>query len=291
MNRSRKQQELEKKLVLEEYDPVTLKDRAEDEHLLIEEEKNESEQEREQAVQIVKEVYKKIIDGHAVIRTQLSIIVIINELVFGLVLPVFFTVLFFVQKWYIDSAQIFGFLFLLGGCFGGAFIGYWFFLRTVKKLFDVYYFQQGKKRIIIYQNYKHTIYYRNRKELICIENKSKRWVEDYGRDDFMNLKLGFNSLVGDLQYQNLKRGGYIVWSPERYNTATNLYRFSGYASLRVDENNNPVRLFVDGGRNTSYIYDFKKNKDFKVKIPRKMLYVCEKINIEPPRENQWLSFE
>ena len=149
MRRTRKEQELEKKLISEEYNPVTLEDREETENLLIED--KESEQEREQAAQIVRDAYSKVTNGHAIIRTQCAIIVLISEFVFGMAIPAFFIVLFFYEKWYFEPALIFTFLVFVSGSFGSAFIGYWFFLRTVKKLFDVYYFQQGKKRIIIYK--------------------------------------------------------------------------------------------------------------------------------------------
>lgn len=244
MSRTRKQQELEEKLILEEYDPETQEEKAEDESLLIGDEKNDV-TERERAASIVKEAYKKITCGHAIIRTQFSYFVLFGVVFFGLAIPIFFIVMCITGKWF-TIAEIFVVFICCAASWGGAYMLYWVFLRTTKKFFDIYYFQQNKKRIIIYQNYKYTIYYRNRKELVCIENKTHKWIERYVRDDFMNLKLGFNALVGELKYQKLKKGGYGIWTPARYSTATQLHSFSGYASLRVDEEYNPIRLFIDG---------------------------------------------
>ncbi len=185
----------------------------------------------------------------------------------------------------------FGVLLFSSGGIAAACMLYFVFLRTSRKLFDIYYFQQGKKRIIIYQNKKYTIYYRNRKEFVCIENKTRKWNERYIRDEFMNLRLGFNTLVGELNCQKLKKGGYGIWTPVRYSTATYLHSFSGYASLRVDDEYNPIHLFIDGGVSISYIYDFKKDTNFQVKIPMEILTACENLNIEPPEENRWLSYE
>lgn len=290
MRRTQKQQELEKKLILEEYDPITLEDCAEDEQLLSDT-WDESEKDQRFAVDLAKKAYGKITNGHAIIRTQFSLFVLFGVILFGIGTPTFFVTLCTVKKLWFNGAMIFATLFFSTGSIGAAIGMYWVFLRTAKKLFDIYYFQQGRKRIIIYQNYKYTIYYRNRKEFVCIENKTKKWIEDYGRDDFMNLRLGFNSLVGDLKYQKLKGGGYGIWTQARYRTTTQMHMFSGYATLKVDDEFNPKRLFIDGGRHTSYIYDFKNDIDFKVKVPIEILSICEALNIDPPQENSWLSFE
>lgn len=288
MRRTRKELELEEKLILEEYDPVTLEDRAEDERLLIE---DESEHEREQAAQIVKDTYSKVTNGHAIVREHLKPIAIIVMCVFLVVVPILFISFFIINKWWQNGAMIFACIFF--SCVSilvAYFIVYRGFIKNTKKLFDVYYFQQDKKRIIIYQNKKYTIYYRNRKEIVSIENKTKKLIKDYERADCMNLKLGFNSLVGELQYNKLKRGGYEIWTPARYDTSTQLHVFSGYASLQVDEEYNPIKIFIGGGRYTSYIYDFKKDEDFKVVVPKELLSACMEMQIEPPKENQWLSF-
>lgn len=289
MRRTQKEQELEKKLIEEEYDPITLEERAEDEHLLLEE--TDSESSRIQASQMVKTSYSKVNNGYAIIREHLKFFAIIVMIVF-LAVPILLLTFLILNKWWQSGVMIFMCIFFSCGAISGAyFIIYRGFVKDTKKLFDVYYFQQGKKRIIIYQNNKYTIYYRNRKEFICIENKTKKWVEDYERADFMNLKLGFNSLVGNLQYRKLKKGGFEIWTPARYDTSTQLHIFSGYASLNIDDKYNPIKVFIGGGRYTSYIYDFKNDKEFKVIVPKEMLYACEKLNIEPPQENQWLTFE
>ncbi len=290
MKRTRKQQELEKKLILEEYDSKTLEDRAEDEQLLSDT-LDEIETDQKFAFDIVKKAYGKITNGHAIIRTQFSLFVLFGVILFGIGSPTFLITMYIVKKWWLESGMLFCVLVFSTGSIGAAIGMYWVFLRTAKKLFDIYYFQQGRKRIIIYQNYKYTIYYRNRKEFVCIENKTKKWIKDYGRDDFMNLRLGFNSLVGDLKYQKLKGGGYGIWTPARYSTATQMHIFSGYATLKVDDEFNPIRLFIDGGRHTSYIYDFKNGTNFKVTLPKEILYACDTLKISPPNENQWLTFK
>ncbi len=289
MKRTRRQQELEKKLILEEYDPVTLEDRAENERLLIDDDENEA-TEREQAAKMVKTAYIKIVNGHAIVREYLKPFALIVMFAF-LCVPIFFLVMFITHKWWRSGAMVFAFILFPGGAICAAYLIYRYFIKNTKKLFDVYYFQQNKKRIIIYQNNKFTIYYRNRKEFVCVENKSRKFVEDYERADFMNLKLGFNSLVGNLKYRELKKGGFEIWTPARYDTSTQIHIFSGFASLNIDKEFNPIKVFIGGGRFTSYIYDFKNDLDFKITIPMEILTACENLNIEPPEENRWLSYE
>lgn len=276
--------ELEKKLILEEYDPETTGDRAEDENLLLDDG-------CEQASAIVKAAYKKLENGHAIVRQQLSLFVCFGVFLFGVGVPAFFFIMFFVEQWWKEGGMIFAVIVFPCASIGAAIALYHFFLKGAKKLFDIYYFRQDGKRIIIYRNKKYTVYYRSRKELVCIENKTGKWIENYGREDFMNLKLGFNMLVGDLKYQKFKRGGYGVWTPARYETASGLHTHSGYASLRVDGDYNPVSIFIDGGRYTSYTIDFKNTENFKIVIPRQMLVACEQLNIDPPKGNEWITFE
>lgn len=290
MKKTTKQQELEKKLIEDEYDPITLEEHAENECLLLVESNININQ--KEISRIVKTAYGKIINGHAVVREHLTPIVIIVMCVFLVVVPILFISFFIINKWWQNGAMIFACLFFsCVSILAAYFIVYRGFIKNTKKLFDVYYFQQGKKRIVIYQNHKYTVYYRNRKELVCVENKTKRWVKDYERADYMNLKLGFNSLVGDLKYQKLKKGGFEIWTPARYDTSTQIHIFSGYASLIVDDEYNPIKVFIGGGRYTSYIYEFKKEKDFKAIIPKELLSACENLQIEPPEKNQWLSYE
>lgn len=289
MGRTQKQQELEEKLIIEEYDPVTLEERAEDEHLLLEKANDESG--KIQPAQMVKIAYGKISNGYATVREHLKPIAIIVFFVFLLAVPILFLTFFIINKWWQSVGLSFACIFFsCGSILAAYFICYRGFIKNTKKLFDVYYFQQDKKRIIIYQNNKHTVYYRNRKELVCIENKTKKWVKNYERSDCMNLKLGFNSLVGDLKCKRNKKGGFEIWTPARYDTSTQLHVFSGYASLKIDDENNPVKVFIGGGSYTSYIYEFKNDADFKVLVPNELITICKELNIDPPKENQWLSF-
>ncbi len=289
MRKNKKRQELEEKLILEEYNPVTLEELAESEQLLLE--KANDENGKIQPTQMVKAAYGKIDNGYATVREHLSPITIIVFFVFLLAVPMLFLTFFIINKWWESGGLSFMcLLFSCGSILGAYFIIYRGFIKNTKKLFDVYYFQQDKKRIIIYQNNKYTIYYRNRKELICIENKTKKWVENYERADCMNLKLGFNSLVGDLKCKRNKKGGFEIWTPARYDTSTQLHVFSGFASLKIDDENNPVKIFIGGGRYTSYIYEFKNDVDFKVLVPKELITKCEELNIEPPKDNQWLTF-
>jgi hypothetical protein len=288
MRNTQKQQELEEILIEEEYDPVTLKERSEDEHLL---EETFDKYGQKKVAQMVKTAYGKVVNGYAIVREHLTPLAIIAMCVF-LAVPILFLTFFIKNRWWQNGSMIFACAFFsCGSILAAYFIVYRGFIKNTKKLFDVYYFQQGKKRIIIYQNNKYTIYYRSRKEFICVENKTKKWVKDYERADCMNLKLGFNSLVGDLKYRKLKKGGFKIWTPARYDTSTQLHVFSGYASLTVDDENYPIKVFIAGGRYTSYIYSFKNDLEFKVMLPKEMLAICERLNIEPPNENQWLSFE
>ncbi len=288
MKKTSKQQELEKNLIEEEYDPITLEDRSEDEQLLLNEVDGDIGQ--KEISHIVKTAYGNVVNGYAIVREHLTPVVIIVMCAF-LAVPILFLSFFIINRWWQNGAMTFACVFFsCASVLVAYFIGYRCFIKNTKKLFDVYYFQQGKKRIIIYQNNKYTIYYRNRKEFICIENKTKKWVEDYERADCMNLKLGFNSLVGDLKCRKIRKGGFEIWTPARYDTSTQIHTFSGYASLIVDDKYKPIKVFIGGGRFTSYIYEFKNTNNFKVNVPQEMLTVCEKLNIEPLKENQWLYF-
>lgn len=180
------------------------------------------------------------------------------------------------MKWWQSGALIFAFVLFPSASIAGACMLYFVFMRHVKKWFDVYYFRQGKKRVIIYQCKKFTVYYRNRKELVCIENKSGRWVPDYTYEDFMNLKLGFGSLVGDLHFKELRNGGFAIWTPARYNTSTGLYNRNGYALLSTDKEGKPVKLFINGS--PSIIYEFKYEENFKVIIPKQVAYAFGSIH-------------
>ncbi len=289
MKKTQEQIDLEKELLLEEYDPETLEERAENERLLLDESDHEINQ--KEIAHIVKTAYGKIVNGRAIVRERLNSIAVIVMCVF-LIVPILFLSFFIINKWWQNGAMIFACIFFsCASILVAYFIVYRGFLKNTKKLFDVYYFQCGKKRIIIYRNNKYTIYYRNRKEIVCIENKTNKWVKDYERADCMNLKLGFHSLVGDLKYRKLRKGGFEIWTPARYDTSTQMHVFSGYASLTVDNNCNPIKIFIGGGRYTSYIYDFKEDKDFKIVLPKEVLSACEKLQIEPPEKNQWITFE
>lgn len=61
MGKTPKQKNLEKMLIEEEYDPVTLEERSEDERLLLEE------SDSVQAAQMVKNAYSKIVNGYATV--------------------------------------------------------------------------------------------------------------------------------------------------------------------------------------------------------------------------------
>ena len=199
MGKTPKQKNLEKMLIEEEYDPVTLEERSEDERLLLEE------SDSVQAAKMVKNAYSKIVNGYATVREHLKPIGIIVMCVF-LAVPILFLSFFIINKWWENGAMMFACIFFsCGSILAAYFICYRGFIKNTKKLFGVYYFQQRKKRIVIYRNSKYTIYYRNRKEFVCVENKTKKRCESYDRADCMNLKFGFNSLVGDLKYRKLKK--------------------------------------------------------------------------------------
>ena len=285
MGKTPKQKNLEKMLIEEEYDPVTLEERSEDERLLLEE------SDSVQAAKMVKNAYSKIVNGYATVREHLKPIGIIVMCVF-LAVPILFLSFFIINKWWENGAMMFACIFFsCGSILAAYFICYRGFIKNTKKLFGVYYFQQRKKRIVIYRNSKYTIYYRNRKEFVCVENKTKKRCESYDRADCMNLKFGFNSLVGDLKYRKLKKGGFEIWTPARYDTSTQMHIFFFFSSLTVDDDYNPIKVFIGGGRYTSYIYEFKSNTDFKIAIPKEIIAECVKSNVEPPQENQWLTFE
>lgn len=280
----KERQKLEQKIIEDTYDPVTLEDVAEKEKLLIEDEYSEP-------ANIVKKAYKNLKNGHAFISKPFSYIVLIGMCMFAAI-GVFF--LYLIIKDLIDGkievVLIFCELIFAFALFGTDVIMYRVFIKSHKKLFDVYYFEQDKKRIIIFQNKKYTVYYRNRKEVVCINNKTREWDADYGYEDYMNLRLGFNGLVGNLKLDKRKNGDFVVWTPARYKTASGLHTTNGYASLRCDSNFFPKRVIIGGGSNEDHIYNFLADKEFKVKIPFELVEICYTCGIEPPKTNEWIEY-
>ena len=96
--RTKKQQELEEKLILEEYNPVTLEELAENEQLLLE--KANDENGKIQPTQMVKTAYGKIDNGYATVREHLRPIAIIVFFVFLFAVPILFLTFFIINKWW-----------------------------------------------------------------------------------------------------------------------------------------------------------------------------------------------
>ena len=102
MGKTPKQKNLEKMLIEEEYDPVTLEERSEDERLLLEE------SDSVQAAKMVKNAYSKIVNGYATVREHLKPIGIIVMCVF-LAVPILFLSFFIINKWWENGAMMFAF--------------------------------------------------------------------------------------------------------------------------------------------------------------------------------------
>ena len=146
MRRTKNQQELEKILIEEEYDPVTLEERPEDEHLLLDNANGESE--KISAEQMVKMAYAKVDNGYAIVREHLKPIGIIVMCVF-LAVPILFLTFFIINKWWQNGVMIFVFFFFSCGAILVAYlIVYRGFIKDTKKLFDVYHFNRAKSELL-----------------------------------------------------------------------------------------------------------------------------------------------
>ncbi len=95
-------------LIEEEYDPVTLEERSEDERLLLEE------SDSVQAAKMVKNAYSKIVNGYATVREHLKPIGIIVMCVF-LAVPILFLSFFIINKWWENGAMMFACIFFSCG--------------------------------------------------------------------------------------------------------------------------------------------------------------------------------
>ena len=142
------------------------------------------------------------------------------------------------------------------------------------KIYDVYYFQNKGKRIILYINKKYTIIYKSRNDLICFDNKTKR-VCEYELDDFMNIKFGYNRMCGNMKTKKSKNGykiqTVIAWKIK-------ISKPTDKSVLWVDNDMNPKKILIGN----KYIYKLINSESFSLKLPEELLNLCTQDGIELP---------
>lgn len=229
-------------------DTETLDDKAEKEELLLE-------CDTDKASEIVKNSYKKITAGRAIVRQKFF-------LIYAIVLGMFFIVsltmiILYGLVWGRENCYM-GFIGVLPLCVA---IGMSIFVyKKTHKLFDVYFFRYKGKRIVFYVNKRYSILYRSRTDFICINNYSGK-TENFTLDTFMNIKLGFSRMIGKMSIKK-RQSGYVIKTKEfKYFTVS---QFSGNSKLWLDNDFNPKKILIGG----VYIYEFRCiDKDFAEKSP------------------------
>jgi hypothetical protein len=262
---------IEKKLLLEEMDPITLEDIPETDDL-------DLEGSSISAANLVKASYSNLQSGKAIVREKAVIIVLIGTMaIIGM--GVWFIVYGIINYSHYPQYVFFS------ACISGAFIStiaggvLIFVCKRYIKLFDVYFFRQKGKYIIFYQNSKYTVYYRNRTEEVCINNKKrieKRYSDDIG-DIFMNAKLGFNRMIGEMKVKETK---------QEYKIKTKGSKMYGKTTLWLDNDMNPKKILISG----ICIYKFMGDLPDKIKIPKELLDICDERNIARPPDDDKIEY-
>ena len=234
----KKKNTVESKLLAETMDSDTLEDKAEKEDLLIE-------SECDKVSEMVKMSYKKLTAGHAIVRQKFAIIyaIVLGMMFFGGLTMI---ILYGFVYWGREGAAL-GFIGIVPVAFAIGISVVVF--QTCHKLFDVYFCKFNGKRIIFYVNKKYSILYKSRTDIICINNYTGQEIK-YTPDDFMNIKLGFNRLVGILVAKKFKNGYKIRTKQfKRFSIS----RFNGNSTLWIYNDMTPKKILIG----ESYIYKFK----------------------------------
>ena len=241
---------VKEKLLAETIDSYTLEDKAEKEELLIE-------SECDKTSEMVKKSYKKITAGYAIVRQKFAIIyaIVLGMLFFGgLTIIILYGFIYWGRE-----GSFMGFIGIIP-VFASIVTSIFVYHRCYK-LFDVYFCRLNGKRIIFYVNKKYSILYKSRTDYICINNFTGQEIK-YTLDDFMNIKLGFNRLVGKMA-ANKRKNGYKIKTKEfKYFSVS---RFNGNSTLWIYNDLTPHKILIGD----SYIYEFKIVDDsFAEKSPR-----------------------
>jgi hypothetical protein len=259
---------IEKKLLLEQMDPITLEDIPESDDL-------DLEGSSVSAANLVKTAYGNLQSGRAIVRCKGGVFMwiwIIGAFAWssvGIWLMVRFGIIY-----YNPDGSSLGF-YIAGGIsiiFIGAAIWAW---KRCIKLFDVYFFRHKGKNILFYQNSKYTVYYRNRTEVIYIRNKNRVGKKD-SADDFMNLKFFFNHMIGVMKVKEKKNGYKIKTKP------TN----SEQATLWIDKDMHPKKILIGD----AFIYEFIGDLPDKIKIPKELLQICDEQHITRPPDDDRIEY-
>lgn len=237
---NKKKQTVEAKLLAETMDGDTLEDKAEKEELLIE---NES----DKVSEMVKNSYKKLTAGHAIVRQRFTIIcAIVPSMMFlvGLTMIILYGFIYWGREG--SSWGFIGIIPVIASIAAGIFV-----YRQCYKLFDVYFCRYKGRRIVFYVNKKYSILYRSRTDYICINNFTSQEIK-YELEDFMNIKMGFNQFVGKMVAKKCKNGYKIRTKEFKYFSV-----FSGNSKLWIDNDLTPKKILIGD----TYIYEFKTTND------------------------------
>lgn len=240
----KKKRTVEEILLSEAMDSSTLEDKAEKEELLIE-------NEYDKVSEMVKNSYKKLTAGHAIVRQRFAVIYAIVLGMFylcGLITIIFYGII------YRDSEGSY-----IAVICGGivpiiiAIVMTIVVYHDCYKLFDAYFCKCKGKRIIFYVNRKYSILYKSRKDYVCINNITGQKTK-YTLEDFMNVKMGFNHLIGKM-VATKRKNGYKIKTKEfkRFSVS----QFSGNSTLWTNDDLTPKKILIGD----SDIYEFKTIND------------------------------
>lgn len=234
----KKKQTVEAELLAEAIDGYTLEDKAEKEELLID-------SERDKVSEMVKNSYKKLTAGHAIVRQKFAVIyaIVLGMLFFGgLTMIILYGFIYWGRE-----GSFMGFIGILPVIV--SITASIFVYHRCYKLFDVYFCRLNGKRIIFYVNKKYSILYKSRTDYICLNNSTGQEIK-YTLDDFMNIKMGFNRLVGKMVANKLKNGYKIKTKDFKYFSVS---QYSGNSTLWIYNDLTPKKILIGD----SYIYEFK----------------------------------
>jgi hypothetical protein len=156
-----------------------------------------------------------------------------------------------------------------------------FVLKRNLSVCRAYYFKDKGKAFVFYISKARTVYYRNRTQIVCIENKTRHVHIDYdgkyGAEKYMNLRCGFNRLVGKKRVKRTAAGIKIQ---------TLEFRKKGNTTLWVDSRNNPIKIIISG----DCYYKFYPFAERVISIPKELLAACDAQGIPRPTENSSIEY-
>ncbi|MCM1404285.1 MAG: hypothetical protein NC133_02160 [Prevotella sp.] len=211
------------------------------------------------ALKMVKKSYAKLDTGYARIRMRIGSLFVISILAF-IAVGLFFCI-------YAFPNGMVGLVLIVPALSFTIYL-----LNRSIKIFDVYYFTQNKKKYIFYINKGYTILCTSTKN-ICIKNRTKAVVEYPFYYAYMNAKMGYNRMVGQLKIKKQKHGYKI--STTQFKSSRG-YTIKGQSKLTIDDDSFPKRITVG----EYYEYVFEKENNFSFTIPRELVEIAKEKEME-----------